>query len=161
MCRLETAVGAGSLSLQLVFIQIPSLGSDNGIAGEERPGPPLRVPPEAQTAALPPLTEERLLRSLVFVAWYLPSHPLPPHPPPGATHARGVGRCPGCGCPVRELTLPGRLRKLGPEPNLGGGRSRRSNLGWMDRPQQSEKGLGPLQGEGMSWLLEIVQEGRG
>lgn len=36
----------------------------------------------------------------------------------------------------------------------GAGRRSQRSLGWMDRPQQW--GLGTVQGEGMSWLLDVV-----
>lgn len=157
-------------TLRLVFIHIPSSGSDNVIAGEKRPGPPPWALAEAQEAALLPWTEEMLPRSPRFAAWRPRSCSLHRGP---RTHAESVlslrdvggvfpprsrptgfhSHRPGFGCSARELPLPGRLRKSGPARHWGGRRSQRS-LGWMDRPQQW--GLGTVQGEGMSWLLDVV-----
>lgn len=86
---------------RLVFIQIPSLGSDNGIAGEKRPGPPPWALVEAWAAALMSLAREMLPRSPLFAAWRPPScistrgHPcsrVGPALPPGGqrrTHTAG------------------------------------------------------------------------
>lgn len=145
-------MGAGSLSLRLVFIQIPSPGSDNGIAGEERPGPPLRVPPEAQTAALPPLTEERLLRSLVFVAWYLPSPPAP------TSSTWGHPRTQSGLCPSRDVPAVDAQCVSSPSPDafeswgqsriwVGGGLKEATSAGWID-PGSRRKDWAPCRGRG-------------
>lgn len=161
-------------ALWLVFIHIPSSGSDNGIAGEKRPGPPPWALAEAQKAALPPWTEEMLPRSPRFAAW----RHLSCDPPPAAStrgHARRQSRsCPSATWAASSLRAAGPLgstpagqaldAQRGSSPSLdafeswgqrstgvGEGLKEGTLAGWID-PSSGGRG----QGEGMSWLLDVV-----
>lgn len=102
----------GAVSLRLLFIQLPSPGSDNCIAGEKRPGPPPWAPAEAQMVAHLSLRREMLSRSPLLPAWQ--------HPPP-VDFTWGHPD-------MLEPTLPGHPQKLEPQQNLAGGGPEEANL---------------------------------
>lgn len=165
----------GRLSLQLLFMHIPSSGSDNGVAGDKRPGPPPWAVAEAQMGALPSLRGEMPPRSPLFAAWQHPTPRVlllgPPRHAESALPPWKVGsvcvprsrlpgstrRGPDCGCSVCEPVFPGRPQKSGWSRIWVGGGPEEANLaGWLE-PSGGRRGWA-LRWSGAVTAVEVVQE---